>query len=80
MRKVNPEWKEKILESIDQDRKKDRDARLNRITTYNPAAQWLIATLARMEIPFRVINLGAGVKKITTDTDICPKCNGTGKC
>lgn len=80
MKKVNPEWKKEILESIDRDRKENRDVKLDKLTTYTPAIQWLIATLSKMEIPFRLINLGAGVKKITTDTSTCPKCNGTGKC
>jgi hypothetical protein len=27
-----------------------------------------------------VIQLGAGVKRVTTDVHTCPKCNGTGRC
>lgn len=46
----------------------------------NLAAKWVIRTLAEMNIPFKVIQLGGGVKRITTDTEVCPKCNGTGRC
>lgn len=44
------------------------------------ATQWLVWELARRKISFKVIQLGAGVKRVTTDTTVCPKCNGTGKC
>ncbi len=44
------------------------------------AAKWLVRHLANKNISFRVINMGAGVKKITTDVSTCPKCGGTGKC
>ena len=43
------------------------------------AMTWLALRLAERGIPFKVLNLGAGVKKITTKVDICPKCRGTGK-
>lgn len=42
--------------------------------SFNSAAQWLITTLATENIPFKVYNLGAGVKRITTDVDTCPCC------
>ena len=72
---INPQWKAKMLEQIAQS-EKPLDVTLN----YNQAAQWLIKTLADKGIAFRVIQLGAGAKRITTQTDICPKCNGTGRC
>lgn len=46
---------------------------------YNIAIKFLALKLAEMHIPFRIMNLGAGVKKITTKVDTCPKCHGTGK-
>ena len=49
-------------------------------TSFNQAIQWLIIALDKFGIPFRVISLGAGVKKVTTDVQVCPKCHGTGKC
>ena len=47
---------------------------------YNPATQWLILKLVNKNIPFRLIQLGAGLKMVTTKTDVCLKCHGTGKC
>jgi hypothetical protein len=43
------------------------------------AAKWLILELSSRKFPFKVVELGAGVKLITRKTDICPKCNGTGR-
>lgn len=40
----------------------------------------LILNLADRNVPFKIVNLGGGVKRITTDVSVCPKCNGTGKC
>lgn len=42
------------------------------MTSFLPAAQWLIIQLTKNKIPFKLINLGAGVKRITTETDTCP--------
>lgn len=43
-------------------------------TGENIVAKWLIASLSGKNVPFKVYNLGAGVKRITTDTDECPCC------
>jgi len=45
----------------------------------NLASQWIIVQLSEKQHPFRVINLGAGVKRITRKVDTCPKCHGTGR-
>lgn len=42
--------------------------------------KYIVLKLANWKIPFKVINLGCGVTKITTITNTCPKCNGTGSC
>jgi len=49
-------------------------------TSFNLAVQWLVLRLTEASIPFRLIQLGAGVKRVTTETDQCPKCHGTGRC
>ena len=46
--------------------------------SYNPAAQWLIRFLDQQDIPCRVVNLGAGVKKIVVAEKVCPHCGGKG--
>ena len=47
-------------------------------TSYNPAAHWLIEFLDKQNIPVKVTNLGAGVKKITIAEKVCPHCGGKG--
>lgn len=48
------------------------------ITSHNPAAQWLVVYLANRDIPAKVTSLGAGVKRITLEENICPTCKGKG--
>ena len=48
--------------------------------TYAPAIANLCLVLADRNIPYKVLNLGGGVKKITNDMTVCPKCGGCGKC
>ena len=51
------------------------------LTTQFPnAVTWLVLELTKENIPFRLVNVGGGVKTITTDTATCPKCGGTGRC
>ena len=73
--RINPAWQRKQLERLDVDHS-NFEVTLN----MNAATQWLIMELDRRNISYRVVQLGAGVKKITTQTDICPKCHGTGRC
>lgn len=74
MNRINPKWQDAIREQL-------RTGTFTEIIeSFNPAVQWLVKELVRREIPFRVLNLGAGVKKITTKVETCPKCHGTGKC
>lgn len=42
--------------------------------SHNVNAKWLITKLSNEGIMFKVYNLGAGVKRITTETDKCPCC------
>ena len=76
--RVNPEWiKQRMVEFGEYRR---NQTPIDVISQYNLAIQWLVAMLAKEGVSFRVIQLGAGVKRVTTLTDVCPKCNGTGKC
>jgi len=71
---LKPEWVEQQRQLIANEKFIQFD------TAYKPAAQFLVMELAQKNIPFRVINLGAGVTRVTIETDTCPKCKGTGKC
>jgi len=50
------------------------------VTTFLPSVKALCLSLARAGIPYKVINMGGGVKVITNDVKACPKCGGCGKC
>lgn len=68
---VNPVWRERI-EDLHR-----RHQPIDEVVKYNPATQWLIGFLAMADVPFRVYNLGAGVKRVTTDATHCPCCKRT---
>lgn len=65
---IKPGWIKKRKEDI----RKGRPIHL--ITSFDKATQTLITLLAKTNIPFKLYNLGVGVKELTTDTDTCPCC------
>jgi hypothetical protein len=65
---INPLWKNKMTSAM------DCAQPIDVVTQYNINIQWLIVELARRGTPFRLYNLGAGVKRVTTDTQTCPCC------
>jgi hypothetical protein len=68
MKQVCLKWKNSRLQDISQGYKIDE------ILSANIACQWLVCELTRNNVPFKIINLGAGCKRITTETEICPCC------
>lgn len=70
---LNPAWIEAIKKQI------HTTPGFEHTNSFNLAIQWLVSYLDAQNIPSKVINLGAGVKKVTTKMDTCPKCNGTGR-
>ena len=68
MRTVNPNWANDIKTKL------DAGEAIDVTTSFNKAVAWLIEVLSRRDIPFKLYNLGAGVKRVTTDTDCCPMC------
>ena len=50
------------------------------VVNHNINAQVLICYLARKDIPFKVLNLGGGVKRIVLEEKVCPECGGKGYC
>lgn len=72
MSRVNPVWIKEMRKAII-----EYPYKIDIILSYNAAAQWLIAELSREEIPYKLFQLGAGVKRITTkpgDIERCPCC------
>jgi len=65
---VNQKWVDKMQRNIFQGKMIDETI------SFNKTSQWLITMLDKYKIPFKIYNLGAGVKRITTETDICPCC------
>jgi hypothetical protein len=66
--RLNPNWTSMINGLIRNGNKIDLTLSLNM------TAKYLISRLSQEDIPFKMYNLGAGVKRITTDTDTCPCC------
>lgn len=50
------------------------DFEVDEVLSSNLAAKFLIKLLAAEGRPYKVHQLGAGVKHITTNTDTCPCC------
>ena len=65
---LNPDWVKEMR------RKRKMGELIDQTITSNLPAKWLIAYLSKNNTPFKIHNLGAGVKRITTDTDTCPIC------
>ena len=72
MIRLNPAWQKKIMEEIEKD-----DFRI--VLTGNLETKWLVSMLVIRKIPFALINEGAGVKTITSNTKTCSKCGGRGE-
>jgi len=66
--KVNPNWLKKRESEI------ANNLPIDVTTSFNSAIQALIIRLTLANKSFKLYNLGAGVKRVTTDTDKCPCC------
>jgi hypothetical protein len=65
---TNCQWAREIQSRI------DSALPIDAHTRHNYAAAWLVEKLTRLNLPYKIYNLGAGVRRITTDTDSCPCC------
>jgi hypothetical protein len=65
---INPAWVDKIKSSLLQ------GEAIDDTTAFKPATQWLIMHLSSCGVPYKIYNLGAGVTRVTTKTDVCPCC------
>jgi hypothetical protein len=43
-------------------------------STHQHVIQWVILQLSAANLSFRVVNLGAGVRRIVSPADVCPCC------
>ena len=75
MPRLNPAWVQKVREEVTEpDGAGGFQNSIDRTISVNAAAKALIVMLSEAGRPFKVHNLGAGVKRITTNTDTCPCC------
>lgn len=70
--RLDRKWCMKIADKI------NNNTLESEIVKHDINAKWLIGHLADRDIPFKIINLGAGVKRITVAEHICPICGGKG--
>lgn len=68
MRRINPKWTERVTALL------DGSQAIDETSGFLSATQWLVIQLTKRDRPFRIHNLGAGVRRITTDTETCPCC------
>jgi len=65
---INPKWADSV---------RDRLASgfpIDETIAFGQAASWLVTMLSLRNRAFKVYNLPCGVKRITTETDVCPCC------
>ena len=66
--RINPDWMRARLEQI------GKGDKIDIIQAFLPCIQLLVLELSKRDIPYKLYNLGAGVKRLVTDTDTCPCC------
>lgn len=74
----SPATRAKLRDTID-DTVRAGDV-FEQVTSCNVWAKIVVLALTGRGVPFKVLQMGAGVKKITTQVDVCPRCKGLGKC
>ena len=72
MRKINRDWQLRMISLIEDGKF------ISETIPFNLEAKWLISILDAHRVPFKVNQLGAGVKKIMVMDNICPYCDGRG--
>lgn len=67
-RRINPKWINDMEEKLYQEKVIDTTQ------SWLPCIQWLVERLSSVGKAYKIYNLGAGVKRLTTETDTCPCC------
>lgn len=65
---LNPKWIAEMRDAI------NSNAKIDYTSSFNLTIKWLIVNLTKACRAFKLYNLGAGVKRVTTDTNTCPCC------
>ena len=69
---INPSWIKDMKEQISEGHFESINL------SYSVAIKWLVLYLANRNRPVKVVNLGAGVKRITLVDSVCEHCKGRG--
>ena len=78
--RLNPKWTAETFDMLRDVAAGVRTKPVEHTTAELAGIRWLICTADELQLPYKIIQLGAGVRKFTTDVTVCPKCHGTGKC
>jgi hypothetical protein len=70
--RINPKWQEQILSEIGR-------GKTEFITNHPLNSNWLVSVLVAKNLQPKVVNIGAGVKRIIIMGEACPYCKGTGR-
>lgn len=71
-------WCMKMKDKIDE--YKLKGSPIKETVSHSIYKKYLVQLFVATNTPYRIINNGCGVTTITTDTKICPKCGGSGRC
>jgi hypothetical protein len=75
---MNRDWTDLMKDRVD-DYLRTGSVPERQIFTWNTSCKWYVRLLTEHNVPFRVIQKGAGVKEvIVTDGQKCPMCKGKG--
>jgi len=73
--RINPRWAERMREQLGRATNLiDPISFPPEVVSFNPGAQWLIASMADAGLIPKVENLGAGVKRIGVKESCCKTC------
>lgn len=78
--RLNPAWQHQMSQELAAVAGNNRIKPVEHTTGEITVVRWLICMADELQVPYKIIQLGAGVRKFTTDTTVCSKCHGTGKC
>jgi len=73
MKVIDKNWKLETIETI-KEGVSFNNLVIDKTITFAPALTFLVLELSKRDVPYKIYNLGGGVKRITTVTDSCPCC------
>jgi hypothetical protein len=65
---INSSWQKEMLAKL------DAHESIDVTSGFAKGIQWLVEVMTRRNRTFAIYNVGAGVRRVTTETDKCPCC------